>query len=266
MSCQPVNTVDNDRLIARVYDKSLYLSDLEGMFPSEATSNDSNLIINAYSQRWVREALILYEAERNIPTDLNIDKLVRDYRASLLRHNYEQILVDRLLDSTIVQEELVEFYEQNKEQYQLETPIIKCHFIKVPLPAPNENELYQWWQNPNETNFPKLANYCSQYAESYHLVDSTWRTLEDVALEMPSGTLNISNVSTKRNFKLTDDQYLYYFKLFDVKNRKEIAPLAYIREQARKVILHKRKMKLLQQKKDDMVQLELERQNVEFFF
>jgi hypothetical protein len=50
-----------------------------------------------------------------------------------------------------------------------------------------------------------------------------------------------------------------------VKNRKEIAPLAFIEEQARKVILHSRKIKLLQEKKDELYQLELRRKNIEIF-
>ncbi len=76
---------------------------MTGMFPP---GEDSSLIINAYVERWIRETLLLLEAERNIPSDLNIDKLVRDYRASLVRHSYEQFLVEQLLDSTVTKAEL----------------------------------------------------------------------------------------------------------------------------------------------------------------
>ncbi len=266
-SCQPPKEEQEDRLLANVYNKSLYLSELDGMFPEVTSSQDSNLIIQAYTNRWVREAILLYEAERNIPNDLNIDKLVRDYRASLIRHNYEQILVQKLLDSNIAQEELLEFYEKNKEQYQLETPIAQCYFIKLPLPVNNENELRSWWQNPNtNNNFQKLVDFVSVNAQAHHLVDSTWQRVEDIAIELPSGTLNANNISSKRDFILRDDKFLYFFKLFDLKNKREIAPLGFIQDQARKVILHKRKSKLLEEKKNDMLDLALERKNVEIFY
>jgi hypothetical protein len=267
MACQPAEEVSEEKLLAKVYNKSLYLSELDGMFPEGTTSQDSSLTIQAYTNRWVREAILLYEAERNIPNDLNIDKLVRDYRASLIRHNYEQILVQKLLDSTIAQEELLDFYEQNKEQYQLETPIARCYFIKLPLPVNNESELRSWWQNPDdEENFKNLVDFVSVHAQAHHLVDSTWQRVEDIAIELPIGTLTVYNVSSKRDFILRDDNFLYFFKLFELKNKKEIAPLGFIQDQARKVILHRRKTKLLEEKKNDMLDLALERKNVEIFY
>lgn len=267
MACQPAEEETEEKLLARVHNKNLYLSELDGMFPEGTTSQDSSLIIQAYTNRWVREAILLYEAERNIPNDLNIDKLVRDYRASLIRHNYEQILVQELMDSTIVQEELLQFYEDNKEQYQLETPIARCYFIKLPLPVDNESQLRSWWQNhEEEESFKKLVDFVSVNAVAHHLVDSTWQRVEDIAIELPTGTLSVDNVSSKRDFILRDDKFLYFFKLFELKNKKEIAPLGFIQDQARKVILHRRKTKLLEEKKNDMLDLALERKNVEIFY
>jgi len=252
---------DEDRVLARVYDKALYLSELDGMFPQGTSSGDSSLIINAYVNRWVREALLLHEAERNIPKDLNIDKLVRDYRASLILSNYERILVEELLDSTITQAQLIDFYEKNKEQYQLETPIVRCYFIKVPLPVPEYGDLRSWWNRPTE-HYDQLVTYCNEHAAAHHLVDSTWHKVDDIAMLMPPGTITSSNISDKKEFTQRDGEFQYYFKLFEVKNRKEIAPLSYIEDQARKVILHKRKIKLLEDKKEEMYDLELRRQNI----
>jgi hypothetical protein len=108
-SCSEVNSVENskDRLLAQVGSKSLYISEMEGMFPEGISGEDSVLVIESYVGRWVREAAILNEAERNIPADLNINKMVRDYRASLVRSNYEKILVEQLLDSVVTEQELV---------------------------------------------------------------------------------------------------------------------------------------------------------------
>ena len=126
------------------------MSDLEGMIPEGSTAKDSSLIMNAYVERWIRKALLLHEAERNIPQDLNIDKLVRDYRASLVTNNYEQLLVEQMLDSTITQQELNDFYNKHKEQYQLETPIVRSYFIKLPKNAPNANNLRRWWDTTSD--------------------------------------------------------------------------------------------------------------------
>ena len=89
-SCSPVEEppVEDDVVLAKVFNKTLYLSELEGMMPTAISREDSINFINAEVERWAREAVPMQEAEKNIPSDLNIDGLVRDYRASLVRHNY----------------------------------------------------------------------------------------------------------------------------------------------------------------------------------
>jgi len=257
----------DDKLLAKANNKMLYLSELDGMFPERISAEDSALIISAYAERWIREALLLHEAERNIPSDLNIDKLVRDYRASLIRNNYEKILVEELLDSMVTQDELGAFYEKNKEQYQLETPIVRCYLIKVPLSVKGLEDLRKLWNNSdNKKDFGELVNFCNQYAEAHLLDKSSWYSVEDIAEELPKGTLTADNISAKLDFIQRDGQFEYLFKVFEVKNRQDIAPLSYIEAQARKYILHQRKQKLLEQKKEEMYERAMRRGNVQVYY
>lgn len=262
-SCQPVDTSkENDRLLAKVHNKTLYISEMDGMFPEGTSSKDSNIIINAYLERWIRDMLVLNEAERNIPSDLNIDKLVRDYRASLISHNYEKILIEEKLDSNVTKDELEAFYEKNKEQYQLETPIVRCYFIKIKLPVPNAVELRRLWNSDSPADFEALVNYGNRYAEAHLLEDSVWYKVEDIASNLPTGSLTAGNVAAKKDFSQRDGEYQYYFKVFELKNRKDIAPLSYIEGQARKFILHQRKIKLLEDIRDQMYEVELRKNNI----
>lgn len=256
---------EGSRLLARVHNKSLYLSELEGMFPQFATSEDSLLVIRAFTDRWVREAILLHEAEKNLPAGLNIDKLVRDYRASLVRSNYERVLVEQLLDSTVTQAELQAFYDQHKEQYQLETPIMRCHFLKVPLPVPDADRLRKLWGSKRAADTRQLKQYGEQYAKVALLDDSLWYSIDEVGRLLPKGTITSENLNAKQEFTLQDGEFQYYFRLFDRKNRQDIAPLGYIQEQARKVILHVRKQQLLEDVKQDMYDQELRRNNIEIF-
>lgn len=254
-----------DRLLARVFNRELHLSDLENMFPEEASRADSFLIIQAFVSRWVREELLMYEAEKNLPPDLNIDQLVRDYRRSLIRNNYEQVLVEQLLDSTVTKTELQGFYEQNKEQYELETPIIRCYFIKIAAPVPKADSLLSYWAKPRGSNLSKLEAYCQKHATAHTLVDSIWHKVDVIGSVMPKGTITADNIASKREFRQSDGQFVYYFRLLELKNRKEIAPLGYIEQQARTFVLHKRKLDLLQHKREDLYEIALKKGNVEIF-
>lgn len=267
-ACQRTSGSANseDPVLARVYDLELRLSDMEGMIPEGMTGEDSLLIIQAFAQNWIKEAVLLHEAERHIPEDLDIDKLVRDYRASLIRNSYENLLVQQLLDSTVTAEELHQFYEANKEQYKLETPIIRCRFIKVKKDAPGLNQATNWWNSQKENDLAKLRNWARQNAELYRLDDKSWYKVEEIAAFMPKGILTIDNVNARQDFIQRNEDYQYFFKVLELVNRPETAPLAYIEEQARKVILHKRKSQLLEDVRNQILDEALKEGEIERYY
>lgn len=262
-SCGPTEekTDTDDIELAKVFSKKLFLSELEGMVPEGASKEDSVKIINAEVERWARESLLMQEAEKNIPQDLKIDELVRDYRSSLIRHNYEQFLVETQLDSTISTEELNGYYEKNKEQYQLPTNILRCYLIKIPKTTSNLAQLRTWWGSSVDDDYKKMKDYAAQNAEFYMLEDTVWYQINDVKAQLPQGT----NINANQNLTQTDSEFHYFFKVLEMKSKKEIAPLAYIQEQAKKVILHKRKRALLEKRKEELYYRETSKNNVKIF-
>ncbi|MBC6993336.1 peptidylprolyl isomerase [Neolewinella lacunae] len=254
-----------DKLLARVHQKELRLSELAGMFPDNATAEDSSLVIQAFVTRWCKETALQWEAERNLPADLNIDRLVRDYRASLVSTHYEEVLVAMRLDSTISPEQLTAYYEENKSQYLLERPIVRCFLIRVPHPVQDAEELQSLWNNGEISDTMALKNYCERFAEVSLLQPASWYSLDDIASQLPKGVLTAGNINSKREFSLQEGSFRYYFRLLEVKPRLEIAPLSYVEDQARNVILHNRKREVLEQAREEIFDRELRRNNIETF-
>ncbi|PPK85419.1 hypothetical protein CLV84_2316 [Neolewinella xylanilytica] len=266
MACGPAETeTTDDPVLARVHQRELRLSEMEGMFPSGATLADSTVIIEAFANRWARDAVLLWESEQNAPSDLNLDRLVRDYRASLVRSSYEEELVSTKLDSAITTEELRTFYDATQEEYQLETPIVRCLFLRVPYPTPEEESLQLLWNNGNPEDTSALKRYARKYAEAYLLDESAWYGLNQIATQLPEGTLTADNVNTKREFTQLDGTNRYYFRLFELKPRLEIAPLSYVENQVRRAILHGRKREVLEKSREEIFDRELRRDNIQFF-
>lgn len=266
-ACRPVeeSPVKDDVKLAQVFNKVLYLSDLDGMISSSDSPADSLMILNAVVEKWVRNNLLMHEAERNIPKDLNIDQLVRDYRASLIRHSYEKRMVEALLDSVVTQTELESYYTNHKDQYKLTSPIVRCHFIKIPKEQGDYDSIKELWGSKKEEDYKNLLEYCDQYAEVYMLENDAWYNLNDLALQLPKGKVTASNVKMDKEFNLSDDTHYYFLKILDTESKGNIAPLAYIQDQASKVILHKRKLKLLDEKKEEFYERETQRNNVQVF-
>ncbi len=254
-----------DRQLAKVFNKSLYLSDLEGMLPEGISSEDSSLIIKAYVDNWVRETAFLHEAENNLPKGIDIDRLVNNYRASLLKNNYENILVNEFLDSLVPEEELQSFYEKNKEQYQLETPIMRCLFVKAPLNSSSINEAQRWWNSGKEDDLQNFKIWGNSNAVIQHLDDDIWHKIDEIAAFLPRGALTVDNVRKDQDFVQKDNGFIYFFRVIELVRRPEIAPLSYIEAQARKVILHKRKTELLDEMKEKFYQDANRKNNVKIY-
>ncbi len=243
-----------DTVVAQAFDKKLLVSELEAALPPGLEVSDSLLFVNAYIDKWLKENVVLYTAEQNLPVDLQIDKLVKSYRASLIMHQYEKFVVESLLDTVISLDELEAYYDEYKSQYHLESTIVRCHLIKVPSKTPDRvlKRFEELWKSNKAQSQADLIGLSNSYAERFYLSDSLWYKLDLISQEMPEGSVNLSAIRNNRVFHLINDDYNYFLRLLEIKDRKEIAPLAFVQEQAAKVILHQRKVALLESWKDDL--------------
>ena len=266
-SCnENIQTNNGNFLLARVYNKSLYIKDLEGMFPPGTSAYDSSLISNAYTQRWVREAVLLYEAENNLPKDLNIDRLVRDYRSSLVRNNYEQVLLEQLMETQISTPELAIFYDKNKIQYQLDNPIVKANVVVVPKIISVRDSLKYLWKNASDVNLARLKNICEEYELAHILDGSKWNEWENLAAYLPRN-IGFEEFSKKgKDFSIQDGEFEIWVKILDSKKPQEIPPIEYVEDQLKRMLLLSRKTKLLEEKKEDMFDIAKRKGQIEIFY
>jgi hypothetical protein len=266
-SCdENIQTNNGNFILARVYNKTLYIKDLEGMFPPGTSAYDSSLITNAYTQRWVREAVLLYEAENNLPKDLNIDRLVRDYRSSLVRNNYEQVLLEQLMETEISASELADFYDKNKIQYQLDNPIVKAYVIVVPKIISVRDSLKYLWKNANDVHLARLKNICEEYELAYILDGNKWNEWENLANFLPRN-IGFEEFSKKgKDFSIQDGEFEVWVKILDSKKPQEIPPIEYVEEQLKRMLLLSRKTRLLEEKKEDMFEIAKRKGQIEIFY
>ena len=243
------------------------LSEINQMLPQGITSNDSVQYITSYAERWVRQALLMYEADKQIANDPNIDALVRDYRASLVKHKYEQQLVDKLLDTVVNPVEIEKYYEDHKNEFKLQSSIIKCHFVKIPSNVTNINDVEEWWKNRSEeASMNKLKDFCSKNNSFYILNNEIWTRANELQMLIPASKCTFSELTTSgTSFVRNDDKYTYFLNVKKVTRSGENAPADYVDDQIRKLIINDRKMKFLDEKIEEMYDLELNRNNIKFF-
>lgn len=267
LSCDSLFGKKENPILAEVYDKKLHVSDVNVFMPKDASSEDSLLLTTTYVDRWVKETIMLHEAEKRRPDKLDIEALVEAYRSSLIRQYYEEYLIKSELNDIVSDEELHEFYEKNKAQYELESPLVRAYIVKLPRSVNKPSNFNNWWERAKQdsSSFRQLQEFSEVYAEAILLSDSTWYSLEDLSEVLPKNSLTENNVRNKKDFTQRDDDYEYFYKNLEVINEKAIAPFAYIEEQARRFIMQKRKYELLQTRREELFEEEKNNRNIKIY-
>lgn len=232
---------EGDILLASVEGRKMYYSDIEGMIIA-SSSQDSLAQLSAYIEDWLSKNVILSEAEKAFPEDLDIDKLVDDYRSSLLLHNYRQSLIQEDLDTIITQAQLEEYYNENKDQYLLAESICKARIVKIPDNAKRIERFYRNWKKNDTTAINK---YIEENATFDSAENDGWHTIEHYLSYLPKSRFTTKDFAKKRDIQKHDGSFEYFIKVDEFKDKDEIPPLSYVSDQMRKVIINQRKKDLL---------------------
>jgi len=238
------------------------MDDITSMMADTMSKNDSINFILGMSQSWVKDQLIIQEAEDNMPDDLNIDALVDEYRSSLLLYHYESQLVDKGLDTTVTKEQKKDHYEKNLEQYILPEAIVKYAIAKFPKTPSNNARIWNAW---TENDWPEVQRYAAGKATLIKRVDE-WRPINDLLAFLPPNSISKSEQKKGFDSKFEKDGNYYYLKIMDYASEGSNPPFEYVEGKITKVILNNRKKILLQTKKQQLFDQNIGSRSVKIHF
>lgn len=247
-SCKQKEKVNEDEgiLIASVLSKKLYLDDVSNMLPAGLSPEDSIIQLTSIAERWAQDQAMLNQAEKNISKDLDLDKLINDYKSSLVLMNYEKKLVENNMDTLVNEEEIKSWASLYEEDFMLQEKIIQCYYLRVINEEPKLDKLRVWWQMKEPENKDSILQYCSTHPVPFLLQDSVWLPLDDLYSVMPEELLEKSNIIKGRTTTWDDDEMIHFFKVVDLKEESEPSPVSYIKDEVRNMILRKRRQEFLQ--------------------
>ena len=235
--------------IARVYDKTLSLKELQQALPLGLSPKDSTALAKDFIDQWIKRNLVLKRAESNLTENQkDVSQQLEDYRVSLLIFAYERELIRQKLDTTINPSEIELYYKQNSANFELRSNIIRLKYIKLPIKTPNADKAKRWFLSTMPDDFKRLEQFVNLYAVNFLLDDSNWLLLDDVIKEIPIGDYSIADFnSNKRFLELDDKDYHYLVSINGFMVKDSNAPLSFEQENIRNIILNKRKIKLVEQ-------------------
>src|SRR5687768_17232264 len=125
-SCKDLSK--EEKYLARVGNKYLLYSDLE-QYLLENKGQDSAELVRSYTENWVKQQVLIQKAENNLSSEQkNKEKQVEDYRNALIIYEYQKLLLSQQLDTSVAPNEIEDYYEQNKQNFELKENIVRLRF------------------------------------------------------------------------------------------------------------------------------------------
>lgn len=241
------NSSNNDKPIASVFDKNLYLSDIQEVIPKDMNPEDSAKFLAAYVDRWIRKELLLNRAERNLTeTQKNVNQQLEDYRSSLLIFKYEQEYIRQKLDTIIPYQEIEEFYNENNTNFILTESIVKALFVQIRTDDPYFDKIKSLYKSNKEEDIKELDNMAYQVAIKYDYFNDQWIPFSRILRELPEPINNPETfLLTNKSIEMIDDNNAYLVNFREVLHRGQQSPLAYEKDNIHSIILNKRKQRLI---------------------
>ncbi|MFA5534891.1 MAG: hypothetical protein WCY58_00835 [Mariniphaga sp.] len=243
------NLNSNEILVAEVGEKKLYLKEISALIPSGTDREDSVVMADDYIKKWVRQELVLLKAEENLSSSLkNVDKELEEYRNSLIIFRYKNEMMAQRLDSTVNDNEIMEIYAQNPENFKLNQNIVKAIFMKIPADFANPEEIKEMSTDTSDQGINEIREYCLKYAKGFDLFSDHWIELDQVMKNFPESIEN-PEAFLKENqiVEYTDSDYYYLMTILDYKLKNEQAPVEYVKDNIKSLILNRRKIEFLRE-------------------
>jgi hypothetical protein len=243
-ACTPA---PQDKVVAKVHNKQLYLNDIKNIFPKDVSKEDSISLALLYIEKWVETQLLLNKAELNLSKEqLNITKELETYRASLLIYKYEEQMLHEKMDTVVSDNELKKYYISLSSGFILDEYAVKALFVQLPVNAPDLNKVKKWYVSDKEKDFQDLTNYCATNTAALENFNDDWALWSEVIKRIPQPDEN-SKKPAANKIEFQDDQMIYLLYIKEKRAPGEEAPLAVVSEKMKNIILNKRKVEFIHQ-------------------
>jgi len=243
-------------LLAKVGETELYLEDISKSKLTPFLNEDSASRVRRYVENWTEEQFFLQQAKELVKEDAaSLNELIEEYKRNLLIYELEKQWIETFSDTLVGEEEIKQYYDNNKDNFQLRKNIVKIRYVKVgnDIPTKELNKVKTWIQVSSQVNDSLLKTFAEQKADNYFL-DNIWLYFDDVLREIPiSSNYNQERFLQSNTYvQLQEGEFIYLVNFYDFKIKDSTTPLEFEIENIRKYILIQRRVKWLEDKRKEM--------------
>jgi len=238
---------DKSRNVLASVDKVyLYEDEIQGMLPSGLNEKDSIEFLKRYVETWIEQQLIIQDANKMLSArEKDFNYKIREYRNALLTFEWEKKILREQMDTLVSNEQLIQYYESNLQEFVLQADIVRVLYIKLNANSTFRNEAITLI-NVESFQKEKAEQFCRKYAVNYFLDVKAWLFVDDLLKEIPLHHQQRQEMLTGNAFfEMKDEEYIYLLQVVDAKNKGSVSPFALESNTIKEIILQKRKIEIL---------------------
>ena len=247
ISCN-YNLKNNDGYVARVGDEFLSVEEIQELVPKNLNKQDSIRIVNNVIEEWATSKLLIQNAIINLTETekSQIDNKSEKYRENLIISEYRNKISNNNPDTSASKDEIQLFFSENSKNFKLFEEIIKGRYVKLNKNTFNINEIKRRFRRFNQSDKSFFDSISIQLL-NYYLNDSIWINKKLFFNKIPSLEYDQSLRISKNNlFYVQEDSLaLYLIKINNYKKADDYAPLEYIYNRIKEVIVSKNRIDYL---------------------
>lgn len=264
ISCNSGSNEAEDEVIAEVYGEQLTESTMMQDLSGKMSSGDSSKIIEDYVRNWVRSAILFSEAEETLSeSEKDKEELLRQYYRDLIVHEFREKLLAKHLDLNVDEAEILKYFEEHKENFELKENIVKLLFFKLSNKTARLNQLWYKFNTGTKANLDEITYAAVQGGGNFNRDEDIWLSFNDIIKEIPITTYNQEGyLSNHKLIKVSDKEFTYFVKILDFRIKNNISPLERESERIRRIIQNRRKSDLLKQLENQIVEEAYQSQKV----
>lgn len=245
----------------------LYLEEMQQQLPYGLSGGDSIKFVQEFVQKWVEEQVLYEKAEHNVRGDESIERMVNDYRRTLVMNNYERRLLQQKVSEELPEEELLQYYENNKQLFILEESVVKGVFIKVPLNSPGLKDLKKWYKDSSDEALEQMEGYAFRHAVIYEYFYEHWLPISELEGKVVINLAELSdNFDKQRDIEAKDDEFCYLLHIEEYVAKGEVKPYDLARHEIVDLLANYRKVELMNKVKQDLYNESVEKGRIKYYY
>lgn len=243
----------------------LYEEDIRQVLPLGLSESDSIQFARQFIRNWAQDVLFYQNAIRNIPDTKDIDRLVENYRRSLIEHEYQRRLIDQKFSSEISDDEVERFFNDNQRLFVLDESLVKGVFLKISNKSHDLSDIRKLYTQQDDESFEEIEKYSIRNAARCEFFYDNWRSVAEIEVLLPVLEKPLEEMlKDKGSFEFKDEEYIYLLNVSEYAPKGGIEPLDHARSRIRGLLINSNEVSYMRKIKEDLYDAAIEKNRIIF--